>query len=443
MKEYNSIFMMNPIFSVVLDLGFLMTIAILVHVFSRRTGAPYTIFLALVGMAIYPLTHFSYFSFLGKVTLQPELLLAVFLPLLLFESGMQIKARDFIDNRWSIGLLSIVSLLISAGFVAVVLYGIFHLFGFGIPFMVTLIFGALISATDPVAVLALFKEYKAPHRLSLIFEGESLFNDGTSFALFLVVMEIVMKGQFEGITTLLEGVALFATMVIGGALFGWLTAKIFIKFMQFSRGDSMSQLSLGLVVAHITFIMSEVLSHNLVLGGFAIHTSSIIATIIAAIMVGEWERKNLPEDTYTTLRKIWEAFAFLANSLIFVLIGVAAAEVVPQAIVFFAPVLLTIFVVASGRAVSVYPVTWFINRFALEEKIPPAWAHLLSWGSLRGALAVLMALSVPATLTVEGWNYPISIQEFILILTVSCILFTLFVKGLTIKSAMRTLKVSE
>jgi CPA1 family monovalent cation:H+ antiporter len=435
--------MLNPIFSVVLDLGFLMTVAILVHMFSRRTGMPYTIFLALVGMAIYPLTHFQYFSFLGKVTLQPELLLAVFLPLLLFESGMQIKAKDFIENRWSIGLLSIASLLISAGFVALVLYGMFALFGFGVPFLVTLIFGALISATDPVAVLALFKEYKAPHRLSLIFEGESLFNDGTSFALFLVVMEIVMKGHLEGLSSLFEGVFLFTTMVVGGMLFGWLMAKVFTKFMEYSRGDSMSQLSLGLVVAHITFILSEIISHHLIIGGMEIKFSSIIATIIAAIMVGEWERKYLPEETYASLRKIWEAFAFLANSLIFVLIGVAAAEIIPQAIPLFAPVLLTIFVVASGRAVSVYPVTWLINRLKLEEHIPPSWSHLLSWGSLRGALAVLMALSVPESLVIEGWNYPISIHEFILILTVSCILFTLFVKGLTIKSAMRTLKVSE
>jgi CPA1 family monovalent cation:H+ antiporter len=177
--------MESAIFSVVLDLGFLMTTAMLVHVLSRKLGLPYTIMLALAGILIYPLKHVHLFSFLGHVQLEPELLLAVFLPILLFESGTQIKLKDFVDNRWSIGLLSIVSLVISAAFVAVVLAGIFAFFGFAVPFAVCLIFGALISATDPVAVLALFKEYKAPHRLSLIFEGESLFNDGTSFVRYL------------------------------------------------------------------------------------------------------------------------------------------------------------------------------------------------------------------------------------------------------------------
>jgi CPA1 family monovalent cation:H+ antiporter len=232
-------------------------------------------------------------------------------------------------------------------------------------------------------------------------------------------------------------------MLFGGILLGILVAKVFTVLMRLAKGDHLVQLSLGLVVAHITFLSSELLSRHLEIGGIEIKTSSIIATIVAAILVGEWERKNMSDENYATLRKIWEAFAFLANSIIFVLIGFASAEVIPEILLLIVPVLLTIFVVASGRAVSVYPVTWFINRTKLEEPIPYAWSHLLSWGSLRGALAMLMALSVPVGLSFPDWNFSFTPQSFILVLTVSCILFTLFVKGLTIKQAMNMLRVTS
>ena len=177
-----------------------------------------------------PLTRFPVLHFLKSFQLTPELLFFVFLPVLIFESAYNMNLREMTENLRAISWLSLASLLISAFFTAVALQFCFGLVGFTVPFIVTLVFGALISATDPVAVLALFKQYGAPKRLSLLFEGESFFNDGTSVALFLVVLEVAVKG-YRGVATLLEGVLMFLVMVVGGVLFGLLMGAVFSKLI--------------------------------------------------------------------------------------------------------------------------------------------------------------------------------------------------------------------
>src|SRR5512134_899327 len=179
---------------VFLALAVLMLVCIGTYFVAGRLRLPYTVLLVIVGTLLVPLTRFPWLHFLKSFQLTPELLFFVFLPVLIFESGYNMNLREMTENLQSISWLSVASLLISALFAAVGIKVCLGLVGFEVPFIVTLIFGALISATDPVAVLALFKEYGAPRRLSLIFEGESLFNDGTSLALFLIVLEVAVKG---------------------------------------------------------------------------------------------------------------------------------------------------------------------------------------------------------------------------------------------------------
>ena len=427
---------------VFLALAVLMLICVGTYFVAGRLRIPYTVLLVIVGTVLVPLTQFPFFAFLRSFELTPELLFFVFLPVLIFESAYNMNLREMTENVRSIAWLSIVSLLLSALFVALGIYFLLSLVGFPIPFMAALIFGALISATDPVAVLALFKEYGAPKRLSLIFEGESLFNDGTSLALFLIVLEIALAG-FHGFGTLAEGVFMFSTMVIGGVLFGLFMGFIFSKLIGRVNDNEHIEITLTMLVAHLTFILTEVLSHHLVILGQEIKLSSIIATVMASIVIGNYGRYKISPRVEEYMEKFWGYFAFLANSLVFILMGLLFAALPIHFDQFIVPILVTVIIVAVGRAFSIYPVVSFLNWMKSEAPIPMTWQHMLSWGSLRGALAVTMVLLIPDSLTLPGWVHEFSVKEFIAALTIGCIYFTLLVKATTIGPMMKKMKLID
>ncbi|TXI35049.1 MAG: sodium:proton antiporter [Candidatus Moraniibacteriota bacterium] len=423
----------------VLSFFVLMLISIGTYFVSKRIRAPYTVLLVLVGSLLVPLTHIPLFHFLQAFQLTPELLFYLFLPILIFESAYNMRARDLKQNIRAVSWFSVGSLVISMFFIAVVLFLVLGLIGMEVPFMATLLFGALISATDPVAVLALFKEFGVPRRLAFLFEGESLFNDGTSLAAFLVVLEIILAG-FSGVSTVLEGLFTFSTMVFGGIVFGIAMGFLFAKLIGRVEDNEHIEITLTMLVAHLTFILSEVLSHHLVIGGQEIKLSAIIATVMASMVIGNYGRSKLSISTHHFMESFWGYFAFLVNSLVFITMGFLFASLPIELHVFILPMLLTVIVVAVARAVSIYPVAWWLNRSKKEESIPMTWQHLMSWGSLRGALAVVMVLLIPDTLTIPGWQFDFTVKEFITALTIACIYFTLFVKALTIGTLIRRFK---
>lgn len=420
----------------------LMLISIGALALSKKTGIPYTAFLLLIGTALIPLSSLSFFSFIREFQLSSDMLLLVFLPTLIFESAYTINIREFAENIKSISILAIVSFLISAGFVSGALYVCMWIIGVPIPFIVALLFGTLISATDPVAVLSLFKDFGAPRRLSLIFEGESLFNDGTSFALFIVVLGIVMEG-FHGWDSIGEGIAIFIMMIVGGLVFGLFMGFLFSKFLEKMRDNDFVQITLTMVAAHLTFLLSEVISQHVSVFGFPIHISSIIATVCVAVVVGNYGRSKMSHTVEAYMEKFWGYFAFIANSLVFVSMGLLFYSLHVHFTLFIVPVLLSIGVVMLGRALSIYPVLTLLNYFQWERFIPYSWQHLLSWGSLRGALAITMVFLIPDNATIPGWEYPFSIKEFVAALTIGCIYFTLLIKATTIRRVMNRFRLGE
>lgn len=424
---------------VILSFFVLMLISIGAYFVSRRLRLPYTVLLVLVGSLLVPLAQFPVLSFLRAFELTPELLFYLFLPILIFESAYNMRVRDLMTNIRAVSWLSIGSLVISMFFIALVLYFVLKSIGMEVPFLATLLFGALISATDPVAVLALFKEFGVPRRLAFLFEGESLFNDGTSLAAFLVVLEVILYG-FSGISTVLEGIFMFTTMVFGGVAFGIFMGFLFAKLIEKVEDNEHIEITLTMLVAHLTFILSEVISHHLVLFGQEIRFSSIIATVMASMVIGNYGRSKLSPITSHFMERFWGYFAFLVNSLVFITMGLLFASLPIELKYFLLPIFLTVLVVMVARAVSIYPVVWWLNRSKKEESIPMTWQHLLSWGSLRGALAVVMVLLIPSELTLPGWQFDFSLKEFITVLTIGCIYFTLFVKALTIGSLIKKFK---
>lgn len=427
---------------ILLSLFTLTLISVGVFSLSQRIRVPYTVLLVLVGTALVPLTQLPSLSFIRSFELTPELLFFVFLPILIFESAYNMNVREIAENIRSISLLSIASLLLSAGFVSAGIYFGFRLMGLDIPFIVALLFGSLISATDPVAVLALFKEYGAPRRLSLIFEGESLFNDGTSLALFLVVLEVFLHG-FSGWDSVGEGVFLFVVMIVGGIAFGLFMGLLFSKLLEKVVENDFVEITLTMLAAHLTFILSEVVSEHLVIAGHEIRFSSIIATVVSAIVIGNYGRSKMSHSVEEYMEKFWGYFAFVANSLVFILMGLLFAGLSIDFRAFILPVVVAIGIVMVGRAASIYPVIGFLNRIGGERHIPMAWQHLLSWGSLRGALAVTMVLLIPDDATMAGWDHDFTVKEFIAALTIGCIYFTLLIKATTMNRVMKGLGIGN
>ena len=229
-----------------------------------------------------------------------------------------------VDSFWTIASLAIGGLLISTLLIANALYFLLPLVGITIPFVVLLLFGAIISSTDPVAVLALFKEFGAPKRLSMIFEGESLFNDGTAVALFLVVLAVIEHG-FNGSETVLGGIGMFVEMVLAGIIFGLAMAAMFSRALRFVKTNEFVAATLLLISAHLVFITSELINEH-GLFGVNLHISSIIATTVAALFLGNYSRHILSPAADEYLIKVTEHFAFMANSLVFLLAGLLFAS---------------------------------------------------------------------------------------------------------------------
>ena len=417
-----------------------------VFLLSRKTKLPYTVMLVLVGIAIVPIVQIpvlrDMFGFLADLTLTPELLFYIFLPALIFESAFNMNIRRMIDNAWSFSLLAIVGLLVSTLLIGLALYAILPLLGLPIPFLVALLFGGIISATDPVAVLSLFKEVGVPKRLSMIFEGESLFNDGTAVAIFLVLLGIIQQGGHVQADTIWHGIGLFGGMLVLGVVVGLLIATIFSVVLRAVKTNEFVAATIMLVSAHITFILCELINEEQLLGA-GVHVSSIIATTFTALFLGNYSRHILNAKTDQYLSKVTEHIAFMANSLVFLLAGLLFATADVDYRTLALPILVTVLIVMIVRVIAVFVVTTPINVLKLEAKIPFSWQVLLSWGSLRGALAIIIVLLIPEDVTMPGWTLEYSIRELLLALTIGCILATLFIKAPLLPVIIRKLRIDK
>ncbi len=423
----------------------LLAMASTVFFLSKRIKVPYTVLLVLVGLLLVPIVRLPYlapvFGFLDDLVLTPELLFYIFLPVLLFETAFNMNIRKLIENAWSISLLAVVGLLLSTMLIAGALYVLLPLIGLAVPFIILLLFGAIISSTDPVAVLALFKEFGAPKRLTMIFEGESLFNDGTAVALFLVLLAVAEEG-FHGTPTIIDGVSTFVLMVVAGIVLGIVMAMLFTRALRFTRSNEFVAVTLLIVSAHIVFILSELINQRGIFG-LHVHVSPIIATTVAALFLGNYARHILSPRSDEYIEKSIEHLAFIANSLVFLLAGILFASSRVDFSELWLPILISIFVVATARIISVYAVMVPMNKLRVEAPVPASWIKLLAWGSLRGALAIIVVLLIPPDFSPAGWTHEYSPQQFLLALTIGCILTTLFIKALTIGYLIRRLGINQ
>lgn len=426
--------------SIFLSLFSLLLLSMGVFFISKKFNIPYTVLLLISGLLLIPISEIHYLSFLSEFELTSELLFFIFLPTLIFESSFNIEFKKFWKNKVSIFSLAVFGFLASTFLIAGGLYYILPLIGFNLPFIFLVLFGSIISATDPVAVLALFKEFGAPKRLAMIFEGESLFNDATSLAVFLIVLEIILKNSS---VSLLSGLITFFTMLAGGAIFGTLIGYGFSKLIEKIRNYQNVEITLTMVVAHLTFIMSEILSEHLMIGGIDIKISSIVATVCASIVIGNYGRYKISPQIEVYMHKFWDYFAFIANSLVFIMMGIKFATLVNNFNSLGSLIFVTIGVCTVVRALTVYPTIGLCNLNKAEAKIPRSWQHLLAFGDLKGALAVILLLLVPENLTVVGYESNYNLHEILTAMTIGVIFFTLLVKATFLGKLMEKLGINK
>lgn len=424
-----------------LALFVLIALSTVIFFISKRIKVPYTVLLVFVGLLLIPVVSLPYlrdvFGFLGEMALTPELLFFIFLPVLIFESGFNMRMRKMLDCAWSISLLSVVSVAVSMLAIATLMYFSMPLIGIDMPFVVALMFGALISPTDPAAVLSIFKECGVPRRLGIIFEGESLLNDGTAIALFFIMLGIATHG-FDGASTVLYGIKEFAVMIVLGGGIGLVMAAIFSRAVRMTKSNEFVTVTLIIISAHMVFIITEMINET-----GLVHVSPIVATAVAALFLGNYSRNVLAPRVDEYLTKLIEHMAFVVNSLVFLIAGLLFASAGVNFAELWLPILLTVMIVAVARIVSIYVVTLPLNFSKVENHIPASWQALLAWGSLRGALSIIVVMLIPKDFTVPGWTYDHSPHDLLLALTIGCILATLFVKAPLIGPIMRKLNIRE
>jgi monovalent cation:H+ antiporter, CPA1 family len=284
----------------------------------------------------------------------------------------------------------------------------------GLPLLVALVFGAITAATDPISVLSIFKEMAVPKRLSIVVEGESLFNDGTAAVLF----SILVAGVGSGSLGIQIGVRDFVVDVLGGVAVGLTLGYVFSKFTQ-KIDDPAIEITLTTVLAYSSYLAAQ-----------SLHLSGVIATVAAALTVGNFGAKSMSPRTRIALWSFWEYLSFIVNSLVFLLIGLQVR--VGTLLRDWRATLLAIATVVLGRALSVYGLVPINN--VRGRRIPLSWQHILVAGGIRGALALALALSLSRT-------FPH--RERILAMTFGVVSFTIIFQGSAIKPLLRFLGVSS
>jgi len=398
---------------------------------AGRLKLPYSVLLAIVGCVLGYVIHVhdwaprvvsDFLDVLEKFEISSETFLMVFLPVLLFEAALSMNVRRLMSDGGPILTMAIVAVVISTIAVG---FALSAASSYGL--IACLLLGAIVATTDPVAVVGIFREVGAPKRLTTLVEGESLFNDAASIALYSVLLATLIDGQ-DSVST--SGVAQdFLVQFLGGGIAGYVLGRVACGLFTWLRGWPTAEITLTLTLAYLTFFVSE---HYLGVSG-------VVATVIAGLVVGSSGRTRMSPTTFEYLSNAWEQFGFWANSLIFLF----AAMLVPR---LMADVdrqewllILLVFVAAlAARAVVVFGMLPLLGLVRLGTRVSRSYQTVMVWGGLRGAVSLALALAV----TEQGGVAP-DTRQFIAVTTTGFVLLTLFVNGISLRPLIRVLKLNQ
>ncbi|MEZ5474090.1 MAG: sodium:proton antiporter [Steroidobacteraceae bacterium] len=398
----------------------LVVTALLAYINHRFIGLPTTIgvmvtalafSLALVALdaaGIATELHDYEESFLRSIDFS-EVLMQGMLSLLLFAGALHVDLSELRAYRWQVGALALVGTALSTAIVGGGMWLLLPLAGFAVPLLYCLLFGALISPTDPIAVMSILKSARAPKNLELVISGESLFNDGVGVVLFSILLATLASGVTP---TMGQAFELLLHEAGGGILFGLVVG--YILFLMLRSIDS--------------YVVEVMLTLAAVLGGYALastlHISGPLAMVVVGLMIGNHGRARAMSDTTRRyLDMFWELVDDILNAVLFVLIGMEVILIkLSWSVLLAASVAILVTLLARLLTVGL-PVAAFTATFKLPKG---AW-KVLTWGGLRGGISVALALSLP----------PGSERDVVLALTYCVVLFSILVQGLTIGKVTR------
>jgi CPA1 family monovalent cation:H+ antiporter len=391
----------------------LLLVATVIRAATKRSGFPFTIALVLVGMLLAVLTrqYPEFTALLQAVEISPDLILFVFLPTLIFESAFNMDLRTLRENLAPVLILAVPGLLLSTFLIALVV-SIFT----PIPFTPALLLGAILSATDPVAVIALFKQLGAPKRLTVLVEGESLFNDATALVLSRIILGVIAAGALSA-NSASAGVLDFFIVFVGGVAVGVALGATAGMILGLVESDSFIEITITTALAYVSFWLGEEI----------FHVSGIMATVAAALTIGSWGRMKISPDIRRYMGNFWEYLAFIANALIFLLVGmeVKITELVSE----WDKLFWVIIGMLISRAVVVYGLMSVVGRLPGDEPVSRDYQTVMFWGGLRGAIALAIVLSLPH----------FEFSDMFVSLVTGAVLFTLIVQGLSINRVVHML----
>ncbi|XWN32415.1 MAG: cation:proton antiporter [Devosia sp.] len=409
---------------IIIAIASVLVLIALVEAAAERLAVPQSVMLAALGMGL------GLFASIGGATgtlapaatvfsdlpLSSETFTLLLLPPLLFDAALKIDTRRMLDDAAPVFLLAVLAVCVSTVIIGLALAPVAT-----VPLLVCLLVGAVVSTTDPLAVIGIFRDVGAPARLVRIIEGESLLNDAAAIALFTILMAAITG---TGAATFGAGVVIFFVSGVGGLLAGALMGFIATPLMNATRHHFAALMSVTLALPYLAYVVSE-----------AMGVSGAMAVVMAGLVTASRARSGQTPPAWRHVRNIWNQIAFWASSLVFVL----AAFLIPKLLTGFdGPMLLACVVLVlaafAARAVVLWGLLPLLPRFLMPQTVDNRAKTLLWWGGLRGALTLILALAVT-----EHADIPREARDFVAVLATAFTLFTIFVNGLTLRALTRIL----
>lgn len=393
----------------------LLLIAALLKPVENRSHIPFPVLLVFAGLGLELISaHWQVpWTELSEVSVFKELIMVILLPTMVFETALSLDCKQLLENYKAILYLAIPGLLISAGIITLIVGTLT-----GINWTVALLLGIILSATDPVAVIDEFRRLGTPKDLTLLVEGESLFNDATTIVLTKIVIVILGTGVALN-QVVVEGILHFFTALVGGILNGWIFGRICYFLLIQLRRDPFVEITLTLLLAYGSYLTAE----------FFFHTSGIIATAVAGLVLARERPLPIPHRVEQQLNNFWSFLAYAATTIIFLMIGLATKpDFLIQELDIAVIVIIAMIISRSTMIYGLMPIAGKLSRH--PSKIRMAYRHILNWGGLRGAVTLALAMGLSG----------LAGMEQLFSITLVAVLFSIIVQGLSIGRLTHALK---
>ncbi|SFE21938.1 monovalent cation:H+ antiporter, CPA1 family [Paenibacillus catalpae] len=396
-----------------IQLLILLAVSMFVIAVAKKLNQPYSIALVIVGL-ILGVTHIPLLeeaeSFITQSHVFQAVIISLFLPILLGDATLKLPVAHLMKHSKPVLALAIGGTLLSFLLIAAGSY-----YWLGLPVVVAFTFASLMSATDPISVISIFKSLGVPKSLVTIIEGESLFNDGIAVVLFQISSIYLLSYVDMGWAGVGGGLWLFLKFAVGGIAIGVVMGWIFSQLIRF-YDDYPLEIGFSMLLFFGSFFIAE-----------HFHVSGVIAVVVSGLIFGSYgARIGMSATTRMNIDSFWDVVTLVANSLIFLMIGLEIKNVdFSDKWLLIAGAIVIVLVV---RTIALY------TSVAMLREFPRAWKSILNWGGLKGSLSIALALSLPDSF--EG-------KDDVLVLAFSVVLFSLLVQGLTIKPLVLKLGLGE